>query len=316
MTKRQDRFTGLIPVLAVIMIFACVASACQPTPEDLIVQNKKDSELMDKIGTDNGTEHNQIPQAGIAEYVIVDHLNFSDELTSGLILNADADVLMPDVDNYPIMNFKRKQFMDDDLDTVLDTLLDGKTLYKARARHALTKSEIEERIIETNYDYKDLDSPMAIAKGITDLDELHRQRDAILQELNQRLQTAPESIPLVEHDRSLFESNLWGAVYENDVRLMDITITNNSSDTNLLGVSLSIFGEEDWSYIRQIHRAITGCGMPDDIEFIPVDSMPEGMGMNHLRIWAPAMILRYRIFTILRFLKRVSNATRFNYCAT
>lgn len=282
MPKRQNRVqsNGRIPLLSVLLIIACVASACQPTPEDLIVQNKKDSELMDKIGTDNGAEHNGTPQVGIAEYVSVDHLNFSDELTNGLILNTDAYVLIPDVDRYPIVNFKRKQFMDDHLDTVLDTLLDGKTLYKARDRHALTKSEIEERIVETNFAYKDLDSPMATAKGITDLDELHRQRDAILQELNARLQTAPESIPLVVHDRSLFENNLRGTVYENDVRLMDITITNNSSDTNLLGVSLSIFGEEDWSYIRKIHRAINGRDIPDDLAFIPVDSMPEGMGMS------------------------------------
>jgi len=276
MQKRYKR----IPLFAVIII-ACIASACQPTPDDLIVQNKKDDELMDKIDTSDGAEDIGTPQTGIADYISVDHLNFSDELTSGLLLNTDADVMMPDVDSYPILNFKRKQFMGDDLDMALKTLLDGRTLYEARDSHILTKSEIEERIVETNFEYKDLDSSMAVAKGITDLEELHQQRDAILQDLNERLKTAPESIPLVEHDRSLFEGNLRGTVYENDARLMDITITNNSSDTNLLGIDLSTFYDDDWSLLWQIHSAICNqYALPDNLELVPVSGIPDGMVMT------------------------------------
>ena len=140
--------------LIIIMMFM---TACQPTPEGLIVQNKADGELMDKIETtamDTVTSEpiSETTQENVQEeqkddvYKVIGHETFDQTLVNGMHLVADADVIMPDTETFPVVKYRRKQFSQSDLDNILNTLIGDKPLYGEEA--LMTKEQIEEILID------------------------------------------------------------------------------------------------------------------------------------------------------------------------
>ena len=144
-------------IYALFIAIMILMSACQPTPEELIVQNKADGELMDKIEataventatvapTTETTQENVPEETKDNGYKVIGHETFEQTLVNGMHLVADADVEIPDTEKFPIIKFRRKEFSQEDLDNILNTLIGDKQLYEYDM--PMTKAQIEEIIL-------------------------------------------------------------------------------------------------------------------------------------------------------------------------
>ena len=224
-------------------------TACQPTPEDLIVQQKNDGELMEAIQStaepvSEVPSEVASPEEGLT-YKVVDHQSFTEELVNGITLTADADIMMPDVAGYPVVTYRRKVFTQGDVDRILQVLIDAKPLYQTYDRVPKTKAQIEEMIVQINLDYKDLHAPIAEMKGIKSLVELHEERDDILKDLYKMLETAPDTLDLDTHNKKLGrDGSLQGFVPFDQTTMMRLQIYNNDNGGRLcysdIGIKLCV----------------------------------------------------------------------------
>ena len=245
---------------------------CQPTPEELIVQNKADGELMNAVNAGNteapvenaveGIPGDDASQNDIIEYKTIDRVSFELELSNGVKLNADADVTVPDSVTMPVLSYKRKAFSDEFVNVVFYALLGDKPFYEIN--NVRSKSQIEEQIIQINFDYDNLDSPMAIAKGITDLEKLHSLRDETLNQLYEELITAPDVVPYVEINRALSdEGYVLGETPYNSNLMMELKISNTEhgiavEDNSCIGLSYTLILKDVYSVAQIVQYIFMG----------------------------------------------------------
>lgn len=276
-----------ICILIVFTILISALTACKPTPQKPAVVSK-DGRLIEKIKATEGVlapsnEPTATPEpdpesltAFTIEHKKVDHVKFEKELASGFTtIKVDADVWMPDVTSYPVYKYRDKVFSQSDVDRIIQYLLGDKPLYNCDI--PWTKAQIEARIVDTNFEYKDLDSEMAQIKGITDLKELHRQRDNVLEWLYKKLETASESLELTEIPTTMNEY-LLGKFQFNDKRLAELRIQQTKDCYN--GIEMRLLEENNEYNALDINNLISGDGRTYNYEFLDVDKRPDCLHMT------------------------------------
>ena len=237
--------------LIIIMMFM---TACQPTPEGLIVQNKADGELMDKIET---TAVNTVTSEPISEttqenvqeeqkddvYKVIGHETFDQTLVNGMHLVADADVIMPDTETFPVVKYRRKQFSQSDLDNILNTLIGDKPLYGEEA--LMTKEQIEEILID-------------LRLMLTDNQLTEKQKNDITNSINnwqRQYDGAPDIVNLEEKSRQPNENmQIFGRVLFKGnthavVSIMPEKINMEGYDNQLIGIRYSITGKDNFAQL-------------------------------------------------------------------
>jgi hypothetical protein len=235
-------------IFALVFCFLLL-SACQPTPEELIVQNKADGELMDKIEAtavestataapiSETTQENE--QAVDDVYKVIGHEIFEQTLVNGMHLVADADIIMPDTETFPVVKYRRKQFSQSDLDNVTDALIGDKPLYEAEIQ--MTKAQIEEILIDLRLMLTDDELTEKQKNDITNsIDDWQRQHDE-----------APDNASLIEKSRKLNEKRqIFGRVLFKEgtyafVSISPEKIDEEGYDNQLIGIRYSIIGKNN-----------------------------------------------------------------------
>lgn len=135
-TKRSTAAAAIL--LAALMLAVSVLTACQPTPEKAVVVNKGNETFETIINqTVSPNNHYEVPQTW-AE-------TFQRENTK-LVVETDSNIVMPNVDEYPVTAISSDKFTQEQVDRLVQVLFQGKTIYYNSS--PLTKSELEERLIE------------------------------------------------------------------------------------------------------------------------------------------------------------------------
>ncbi|HWR31515.1 MAG TPA: DUF6034 family protein [Negativicutes bacterium] len=169
----------------IIAIFTlCILSACQPTPETDIVTPKDDTRLI------------EMAQSGEAEMSISDMIgapeNYAFEASSedgNVHITANADVVLPEVDDLPIVRVSRHTLTEQDMKNVFSTLCNGNTVVDEDG--ALWKSYYQvtlERLISMRQE------------GRLDKYDSVEELDAAISELMGKIQEAPDKPEAINPD--------------------------------------------------------------------------------------------------------------------
>ena len=242
-------------IYALLIILMILMSACQPTPEELIVQNKADGELMDKIeataveNTATAAPTTETTQENVQEeqkddvYKVIGHETFDQTLVNGMRLVADADVIMPDTETFPVVKYRRKQFSQSDLDNILNTLIGDKQLYEEEV--LMTKEQIEEILID-------------LRLMLTDDELTEKQKNDITNSINdwqRQYDGAPDIVNLEEKSRQPDENmQIFGRVLFKGnthafVNIMPEKINMEGYDNQLIGIRYSITGKDNFAQL-------------------------------------------------------------------
>lgn len=130
MQKNLRIMVGLLAVLLAL-------SACQPTPEGDIVWNKGDGVLEEKIGVEAIEEQ---------KYEAPDRLVLEPFGWSGGTVQVDAQVVVPEVDKWPVQVITKRLFTDQWAAEILDILAEGNPVYESAGETVYTRSQILEEI--------------------------------------------------------------------------------------------------------------------------------------------------------------------------
>ena len=115
-------------------------SACQATPEDQIVINKGENNLEEMILVDQENDpFKDIPK-------VLSKSIASDD--SKIIVNIDAEVVLPDIENIPVGKMVPRSITQTEIDQIVNSLMQNKELYEPRDLQDFSKEEIMEEILE------------------------------------------------------------------------------------------------------------------------------------------------------------------------
>jgi beta-lactamase regulating signal transducer with metallopeptidase domain len=203
MKNKSKRSVKLIAgILAAVMIVACFTTACQPTPEEDVVVNKGDGKLEDAIASSD---------ASTQEYEAPSHWMDSTEIAD-LSVSIDADVNVPDIDQFPVGVLTADEITQDQADKIMEVLLQGATLYEQGPDldEAVTKEQIMERIVEIQQDISDPNSDFntKCEKGTPEYEEGLASRQAQIESLQEQYATAPDTMPEVQPASTKFEQDM------------------------------------------------------------------------------------------------------------
>jgi hypothetical protein len=171
----------------VTMIIVCFTTACQPTPENLIVQNKGDDDLEQAISVTAN------PQEGISntDYISAARANKKGNIT----VNIEADISIPDVDKLPVVYIEKDDFTQEQVDKMINAFFKDAVLYKTNIH---TKTSIENIIISIKQDALNLNSDLALSNDIDNLEDLRKLANEEIAEYQKLWETAPDNRPIME----------------------------------------------------------------------------------------------------------------------
>ncbi len=130
MSKRHRIYTIIMAALAAALLL----TACQPTPDEVVVINKND------VGEEikNSAEKSiTVPDA------------WDEQVTNengDTYIDVNAKISIPDTDAFCVMSVEPGKFSQEEVDKLVNYFSQGKPLSASNAK--MTKTEIEARIIE------------------------------------------------------------------------------------------------------------------------------------------------------------------------
>ena len=175
-----------------------LTSACQPTPEELVVQNKADDELQEAIAqtaspapsvTSDSNSATQIPQStGPIAYIEDISSNASNTVT----VEINAEVINNQPQNIPVVKIEPKLFAEDEVKQMVQAFFGNTQLYSRK----MSKEDYDQRILNLKYrisnDEELLKSDYATANGITDIADIKAHYQESLEKMIEKRESAPE----------------------------------------------------------------------------------------------------------------------------
>ena len=134
-TRHFARHMALL--LAALLTLAALLAACQPTPEEEPVVNKGDGTLEEAIAAE------ALPPA---RYEAPETLRLDPFGTETFQVVVDAEVCVPDVERYPIVEVVLRTVTADWARDMMYKMADGKTIYTYQTETPTTKEQIEAEI--------------------------------------------------------------------------------------------------------------------------------------------------------------------------
>ena len=211
-TKPSVRMVAIL--LACVMAMVCFTTACQPTPESEAVVGKGDGALMDKINETNLSTPDSSANAIIK--VWKETFNSKDGKVNFVV---DANVEIPDVNNYPVLGVKPGDFSSEQIKAAATALLDGADFYSGK--DLLTKSIIQDRIVQFQKsinEYKSQNKDGMYDYSISELEDAikryQEQYDSATDEL-------PHNPPVYEFIDGMV--NIYSDMNGNGIRTLDVS---------------------------------------------------------------------------------------------
>ena len=134
-TRHFARHMALL--LAALLVLAALLAACQPTPEEDVVVNKGDGTLEEAIAAE------ALPPA---RYEAPETLRLDPFGTETFQVVVDAEVCVPDVERYPIVEVVLRTVTADWARDMMYKMADGKTIHTYQNEVPTTKEQIEGEI--------------------------------------------------------------------------------------------------------------------------------------------------------------------------
>ena len=225
----------LLLITAIIMM-VCSATACQPTPDEIVVVNKAGDDLEQRILS------TEIP----APLDIKDK-HYSDTLSrDNVTVNIDAEISIPDVNEYPVYETQQIIFEQEHVDLAIKTFFGDSTIYNYNSR---TKEAVERELIIWKKELSirkrgetppDDDRPIEVQ-----IEELQSR----ISKLTQEYENAPESPTGTTDANTTLQENERG----NELHLFSILPSGNTSNLSISNTvadsSQPIIGSSDMMFI-------------------------------------------------------------------
>ena len=223
---------------ALLIITIMLFSACQKTPEKSVVENKGDGELEAAIAV------TAPPTADTLQYTAEQKLYITDTRMNDaktVTININADVILPDEETITVARLGKYYYTQEEVDRMIGVFFGRNlTFYDP---FVSTKADIEVSILKMQLKLTDdealLNSDMADASGVTDLDELRRMQNEQIEEQKKLLAGAPEEKPEIKEldiDKGIYVLVDNGSDYRGYV-------TCSGPDARFLCIICSAFGE-------------------------------------------------------------------------
>ena len=135
--KRTGHFARHMALLLAFLLFAALLTACQPTPTEDIVVNKSDGTLEEAIAAE------ALPPA---RYEAPETLRLDPFGTETFQVVVDAEVCVPDVERYPIVEVMLRTITADWARDMMYKMANGKTIHTYQNEVPSTKEQIEGEI--------------------------------------------------------------------------------------------------------------------------------------------------------------------------
>ncbi len=158
-------------LLAIVLLFTCFTTACQPVTGEPIPGTS--------VGNNTSVDLNWAPKPP-ESYKVSEHWSENVEKDNVRIV-IDADVFMPDADEYPVVRLERAGFTQQRLDELVNYFAKGKKLYLPRP---MTKADYQQQI--NNVKQGELVNGVYVDTGWS-LDDI--------KQLEQNMAAAPEDPP-------------------------------------------------------------------------------------------------------------------------
>ena len=180
-SSKRGRIAALL--LVCVMLVACFTTACQPTPEEPIVVQKNQDEMLEAAVQTPDASGSAEPAFSIADMQVPDNYTYSATGADGkLTVSVDAPVTLPDADILPTAKVVPGRFSQEMVWGMLDYLFGDTPYYQPDTR--MTKEDIQRRILNRQQDIAEGDFddyPEALADAQQDIEDLQKQ-----------LETAPD----------------------------------------------------------------------------------------------------------------------------
>lgn len=191
------KIRGYIIFLTIITLTSCLLTACQPTPEDVVVTNKGDINLEENIQKTAAPTEAATKEAEETK----EKWTYEKDYDSGNRLIVDAVMIHADADKLPVLSIAPKMFEGgDQLKKITDIFCPDATVYDQGDQ--LTKSQLERSIMDVKEEIFRVENnmiPYEGAKGPIPEDDkgsyLNGLQD-LIQYYEEQLKTAPDDSEL------------------------------------------------------------------------------------------------------------------------
>jgi hypothetical protein len=181
-----------IILLTIIMIIGCFTTACQPTPEGLIVQNKADDDLKNAIEqtavpTEQPSEQVQPAETAKPQIIVED---ISSNASNTVHVNINAEVINNQPENISVAKITPKEFTEDEIKQMMQAFFGNTQLYSGD----YTKEDYDEWILSKQLELNDEEKLKVYAddRNIEDLSEARNKLQEVIERLKRERQDAPD----------------------------------------------------------------------------------------------------------------------------
>ena len=220
-TNKKVKITAIL--LTSLLFFTCFTTACQPTPENGIVQGKDGGEFQEAVKGDYSSEEDL--DFGTPERITEKFQNASGKLT----VHLDAPVEVPETNALPVIEVTPRAFTQQDADAIVEALFKGKPLLPIRDydNNSMTKQEIQDTIVSLGALIAQLESCDPVSEegqklyerfGLIPETATSADVQAVIQSLQEEIQSyqeqfdsAPDEDVMMEPSTTL--ADLGGGIY-------------------------------------------------------------------------------------------------------
>ena len=199
-------------IYTLLITITLFLSACQKTPEELVVQNKANDELKEAIAV-TAQPTSAAPQATVTPEQITKVESKLENEAGTVTVNLNAEVVLPEISNIPVAYIEPVDFTQEQAERIIKTFFGGAMFYDP---NVTTKTEIENTIVRLRKSATDLNSDLAQSNGIDNLEDLQKAADERIASLEKQWQSAPDEHPEIEtsgitqNERFLAKANIEG----------------------------------------------------------------------------------------------------------
>ena len=181
-------------IYALFITTIILLSACQKTPEELVVQNKADNELKEAIAV-TAKPTSEVPQATATPEQKIRLESTSVNESGTVTVNINAEVMLPDILQIPVAYVEPAEFAQEQIDKIIKAFYGNSTFCDPSVT---TKTEIENTIVRLRRSATDLNSDLAQSNGIDNLEDLKIIADERIASLEKQWQSAPDEHPEID----------------------------------------------------------------------------------------------------------------------
>lgn len=299
MKKYIDMWKVLYCVISAMLVCFSLYG-CQKTPENGAAQNKGDGKLETIINKDNESAVAEEDTLGaentlfyVPTYKTIDTITCDETLLNGTYLHGNAELQIPNRENFPVVKYRRKAFSDKEVEEIVSALSNGYGFYDFDT--AMTKSQIDAIIIDLKYQIEHLEAVPYDPEDPEDeyAPTIEQQKENIEQSIAywaEMRESAPESSePEPKEVRLDKDGVLIGKTFFDDTTLANIRIAS-SEDQSLdmpnssLGIHYTILAKDQDSELEYILSALENDGSMSsyltNFAFVSLDNATDVIKMS------------------------------------